>query len=660
MDYATFLANANENVQNLRSELNNISIEGNWLDQYEKWRTDEENAFDSLLQIKDSFNTNIAGDSILENPEDESSPLFFDSVYLSVFYSTQMLKHERWIVRMVQSEVNPEKKQHIIEEYFAFVEKCKESKGLALANVTLYDCAEQQMVLHGKKIIDTFSSFVNLLEIYQYYSVESIFLLFTHWRITQKTRDLKRLLASVTKYIRTYFEEDGKDPDAHMDYPIESQITIKQIGIIEHWLEIILIHTKAIFEKYQELGWLLPIDRLVDSFDFLHKISKYDMLRYKLAFSDDNNEVVRKKAVCNHAYGIWIKSADVFTVMSEMAKVLFENQDEYIKKLHTTQPVLLEVYDNLLKVRDEFVKTVFYHRAYYEYNKSLFNSAVSKVQEENASHIHQSIDDVIQIVNGINSNDIEALMQAKSLYVKRNARFFSEDQNDQLDALIEEIIRKIKESISKLAVYEELYASTTDAFKLYSATLMRFPQIFSSLVSAEYLYNQYITNQEPRENFDYSCISIMYYMALEDFVNKLIYTPYAIDILDPNSNDVRNNFEKYISHRSMFYDNRNHCYKRTCEIGTLGILFQKLSIGEENLEAYLNSKYPGINISKLITYGGRLCAVAPRRNDAAHGGNLLSYNDVTVDKAHVYENDLNGYRGLIFELFKILFPAIPS
>ena len=60
---------------------------------------------------------------------------------------------------------------------------------------------------------------------------------------------------------------------------------------------------------------------------------------------------------------------------------------------------------------------------------------------------------------------------------------------------------------------------------------MKYPKLFNSLVSAEYLYKQYVAGKEPNEQFDYSCISIMYYMALEDFANKLVYIPYAKDVL---------------------------------------------------------------------------------------------------------------------------------
>lgn len=109
--------------------------------------------------------------------------------------------------------------------------------------------------------------------------------------------------------------------------------------------------------------------------------------------------------------------------------------------------------------------------------------------------------------------------------------FTTEEQEEKLDELTNQIVEKIKEALSKKDLYDELYGAVTEDFSAYASVLMKHPKIFSSLVSAEYLYKQYIDKQDANEKFDYSCISIMYYMALEDFANKLVYIPYYKEIL---------------------------------------------------------------------------------------------------------------------------------
>ena len=69
----------------------------------------------------------------------------------------------------------------------------------------------------------------------------------------------------------------------------------------------------------------------------------------------------------------------------------------------------------------------------------------------------------------------------------------------------------------------------------------------------------------------------------------------------------------------------------------------------------MQRKYPNIDIPGLIQYGEKLKTVAPRRNDAAHGGNYLTYQDVCTDKDNVYNTAIENYRGMIIELLEICF-----
>lgn len=66
-----------------------------------------------------------------------------------------------------------------------------------------------------------------------------------------------------------------------------------------------------------------------------------------------------------------------------------------------------------------------------------------------------------------------------------------------------------------------------------------------------------------------------------------------------------------------------------------------------------------IDIPRLILFGDNLKTnIAPRRNDAAHGGNLITHQDACIDKQNVYNISANSYRGLILELFGIVFPNL--
>ena len=69
----------------------------------------------------------------------------------------------------------------------------------------------------------------------------------------------------------------------------------------------------------------------------------------------------------------------------------------------------------------------------------------------------------------------------------------------------------------------------------------------------------------------------------------------------------------------------------------------------------MEEQFVEIDLKSITTYGDKLKRVAPRRNEAAHGGNILSYDDVQQDKGNVYSSDVEKYRGLIIELLSILY-----
>lgn len=643
-----------EIANHLREGLSEITTDMNWLTWYEQWRNDDCHQFDGLLSISDSFKIHVAGDAMPLNQTDENCVLFFETISLSAFLSEALQVYTHKIVERVCKERNSERKVSEIDEYFAFIERCRDSHELAPAVVILNGCAEQQEILYAKSSIDLHISYWTLLELYQSYSVAAIYLRFTRWRISQERRDLKKLVDAFVQYIRAYFYDYDNNPDMHLNYPLDGLITIKKLAIIQHWIELITFRTEGIISEYKKRGWLLPVDLLVDRYILVNRISKYEMLQYKLVFCEDDDNTVRQKAICNHGYGVWIKTTDVVFIICDVARILYENANENVNRFHTSKSALLELYDNLLKLRDHYTGLLFSHRAYYQSKRKDYDSKIHSAQEEDAMWVGKSIDDVIQLTAGILDDDIDGLLQAKQSYIKRLSIYITEDQEHMLDEYIERVAQKIKGQVSKLSVYDTIYAATTEEFQAYALQLIKFPDIFSSLVSAEYLYQQYVEGKQPNLKFDYSCISIMYYMALEDFVNKLIYTPYAKEVLDVKSDEVYKDYKIYISSKSNFYDKKNKCYKKSCEIGILGYLLDALRT-ETVLQEFLQLKYGEINIDSLATYGIRLKSIAPRRNEAAHGGNLLTYEHVCTDKNEVYNRKNELYRGLILELLGILF-----
>lgn len=644
---------------NIRRGLCALDSNENWLELYEVWSLEEKNNFSSLLMVTDSFNLSCAGDAYTYDSTDSGHMVDLDIMKMSVFMSEHLRQLSREVFDNARKERNREKKLSAIETYFAFVDGITNSPELAGCIVTLNEAAEKQMVLQGARSVDLYVCFFSLRELLRKETTESLYLLYTYWRITKSRKNLKHLINAVIDYIQVYFDDFDHDPQMHLHYPLDGLMTVKKMAVIAHWLEIIAFHTDGIFDKYKDLKWLAPVDTMADDIVETAQISKFEMLNYKRIFIDDDNETVRKKAIGNHGYAIWIKTVDVMHIFCDVCQVLCYLSEEELKKMNTTKSAMIEMYDNMTKIKNYYTSKVFFHQVYFELERKYFDSQVMNALEEDAQLLSESVDDVLAFVEAISSDDIGNLMQAKVRYISKLADFTTEEQEKKLDELTNQIVEKIKDAVSKRAIYNELYKSVSLEFAAYAVQLMQHPQIFSSLVSAEYLYSQYVENREPKDLFDYSCISIMYYMSLEDFINKLVFIPYSDDVLSTidrrNAKDrewKNTEGKKYVSDFSKYFL-KNGKPKDSCEIGPLGYLFEGVE-DEEFFKKYLVDKFQISDFERVKAFGTKLKDVAQRRNDAAHGGNYLTYEIVRGDRDNVY-NTVVEYKGMILELLDIIF-----
>jgi len=646
---------------NIADGLRSLEYMGNWYEEYQVWRDDSKNQFDALLTIENPFNLECVGNRNEFDLTKEGDVRDLDIIRMSLFLSEHLRKITLQVLDDVINEKMREKKKRNIEDYFVFLDQIINEPKLSGCNVTLKELAETQMVLSGSRMVDLYVSFFCLEEILRKSSIESLYLLYHYWRITKTKKALKTLVEALVDYVQSYYYEFDKDPDMHLYDSLEGLVIVKKLKVIEHWLELIAYHTNGIFEKYKDLNWLHPADELADDMIETNQISWFEMMQYKCKFEKDDKDTVIKKSVCNHGYKIWIKSADVMYIVCDVFQILSDFSEEELKKLNTTKKTMFEQYNHMEEIRDYYMSKVFSQRAYFKHARQYYNPKYMQMAEDDAEKYSKSIGDVIEYVDAIEGEDIEGLLQAKKKYLNSVSEFISEDHEKKMDILTGRVVEKIKANIQTSSVYDQLYNSVSKDFMEYATALLQHSQILSSLVSAEYLYRQYVVNRNPIKNFDYSCISVMYYMALEDFVNKLVYIPYSQNVLIKfekiqahNSKWIKNDSKKYVPSFRAFWDKKQNGFKKSCEIGVLGHLLEGID-QETDFKSYVAMMFPGIDINKMKQFGTKLKNVAPRRNDAAHGGRYLSYNDACMDKQEVYNSEAKISRGLILEFMEICF-----
>lgn len=481
----------------IKNGLCSIENDTNWLDEYELWRNSDSNQFDSLLEIINPFDLSSLGDRHLFDLSDSETLVDLDIICMSAFLSERLLQRSKQAFSDIRprQERNPQKILQIIDEYFGVVDRITNSQELAGCKLKLSELAEKQMVLYGQRSIDLYASFFSLKENLRKSSTESIYLQFTYWRITKSEESLNKLISSVADYLQSYFYEFDQDPEMHLYYPMDNLNIITRLAVIFHWCEHIAFHTDGIFQKYKELKWLVPADQMADDIIETNQISKYEMYLYQRVFATDDEETVRKKAICNHGYAIWVKTVDIMYIVCDIFQVLYRFTDEELRTIGTKRTAILEGYDNMTKVRNYYTGKVFFHQVYYQLERQYFDSQVLDALEEDAKIVAESVDDAIDFVSAIASDNIESLLQAKQKYITGLSEYISTEQEEKLDELIQQVVDKIKSTIQKLNVYDALYCSVSNEFLSYLTILMQYPQIFSSLVSAEYLYQQYVENK---------------------------------------------------------------------------------------------------------------------------------------------------------------------
>ena len=262
----------------------------------------------------------------------------------------------------------------------------------------------------------------------------------------------------------------------------------------------------------------------------------------------------------------------------------------------------------------------------------------------------------IEFIAAIIDDDIENLMTAKQEYCRVISNYIEEEQQIKLEKYTKIIYEKLHNIISNDDNFSTRFEAVSKDFTEYVDYLKSYQTLLTSLSSAEFLYDRYITKMSEKKNFDYSCISIMYYKTLEDFINKFLYIPYKNEVLKNNKEEALNT-KLYLNNPEFYY--KYEKFKTSCELGPLSFLCADVKIIPK-FRDYLKNKYhfddSYKSFDRLEIFGKKLQKKSENRNNAAHGGKIISYETAKDDKTTVYPTESpEEIRGLLKEFLDIIF-----
>jgi hypothetical protein len=364
----------------------------------------------------------------------------------------------------------------------------------------------------------------------------------------------------------------------------------------------------------------------------------------------------------------------------------------------------------LLNLDDQLVHTVYAHMDEHEIGmleyremNGVFSFTLSE-QEAQEEACRNSIfsgilkDSIETLAVGIESKNAEQILDTNRQIRSEILRFPDCDAKQQyaswLDSISSRICSALVENCKKQkddykAVKQGILTSLGSKSGILPSSTV------DTLTTAEILYARYASDDYAREGFDFSCISALYYQAFEEAYNDLIWSGYATklngleirkgvkytDILDlfRNGPITDPSAQGYLddncpSQRGYYVQYKNRKNPQTTIKSSL--MYTNFAILMKNIAN--PSKLNGFcdYFARLTGFSGRaemfldtpfmlICSdfiknidqSSKNRNNASHGGSLISITQCTADKKTVL-NDLEAVRstsiGLVQQLLYIL------
>jgi hypothetical protein len=312
-----------------------------------------------------------------------------------------------------------------------------------------------------------------------------------------------------------------------------------------------------------------------------------------------------------------------------------------------------------------------------EYMSSIYKS---RIKFENLNY--DLINGIMFILNSfteyISSIEILSVEDCKKIFEFKHTNLILEipdELSEQIDCtvfkLIDVIVEKInfnKDEKYKL-VQQKLKNELGNKYSAISES------VFKTLSTGEYLFEIFGSDDDNLLDLDYSCISIMYYKALEDFLNYKIWIPYKNNYLrnfsyrykknnsfeykasKSNRNNTIESIDNYLPIKNDQYYYRNGDIQNTLTLGTFHYFLNEISTLDKLNEFFKNILKADIDIESISSYSSQLGEVFHRRNNSAHGGKIISYDNLKEDKRNVYTYETSlgvNYKILIIKLIDLL------
>lgn len=394
-----------------------------------------------------------------------------------------------------------------------------------------------------------------------------------------------------------------------------------------------------------------------------------------------------------------VVSINIIYMMREMLRMIRGNKqllavlrmsdsvDKYRRELQRIDESLLHIVYSKI---DESSCGMMEYREDQGFDTKTLSEQENREGQERDIQFFDTLKDAIgSITQGIDNLNIKQLMQTKTLI--REQIFGCPDSiaKEHLAGWIDEVVADLCKALvtcceDKTDEFDEARGKLSCLLGEHSKRLP--PSAFATLATAEILYNRYAIKEYAEEGFDYSSISALYYQAFEEAYNEMIWKPYADWInqqLDETADDPSIINKLYWEYLPGSKENVDKYYflkigsqkedpRRVVTYCVFGTFYHLLNVVNKQTTApkfrEWFSRLAGYNrVSDMLVdkefmniLGGFKDAVnkaTPNRNNASHGGSIISKEQCCQDKKTVLsemETVRSNSLGLIQQLLFII------
>lgn len=645
---------------------------------YKEWFENNGLKFETMMLVpEDPFSSDTEGIVAVEkfDPSQTDDVCMADNINRAVFFLSELYDDRKRICEMIYLENIPEKKKELLEKnYYSDFQMFNTSH---IVYKIINNAAVLGMVLEDFDVIDAHVFFELSDALANRYTVEDAYIGFSLWRLSGEKKHIKSTLRAVDNFVIQYMYPFADMPGArNILNPITTGKIYERLAIISSKFMVSSVAAEIVYTKASKSGvWNeeLYANETDDNRIIQRTVSSYSLLIAKFLYGEKDEQFIKDRVFLSNLYKVLCKGNDVLLILCEIARIMDDFDENEKKRYLITSKDTRELYRIMLMMKDKYQECVFRNSKYFDEKRKKYDirklqadeyrleelakqalkyeQIIEKMKEANKKEIQEIVDDHLLLTSSFLKNDIDSLMQAKRQYLNKIKVFATDIQIRRLEEFVSQLKKKIEETVEIQDEYEKFYEYVTGDFSAYANKLLKYPTLFNSLVSAEYLYDRFIIKREEVDGFDYSCVSIMYYMALEEFINKLLYIPYRNNVLIKNKSDLFGS-SKYLSRASSYM--RGDDLKPLCELGPLAFLLKNISKTSE-FKSFVQKEFAikEDQISNIKSLGQRLLNNVQKRNDAAHGGMNITYSVARGDKGIVYPNDIDVARGLLREFLQL-------